>query len=389
MVFTKSMENLTFDDIQRLKDNQIHESDILDYKKDLIDDDSLIKHVSSFANTSGGYIIFGVEEIGKGGYPKAVPGLQSGVVNKERLEQIILSNVHPRLFIRLREIPHAETNKSILVVQIPNSHLKPHMNLRDWRYYKRYTFEAEPMTEVEVSEAYKIRFVTYERVDDYINELLEYEPTSELVIGQIIIAPSVIDRRIIDTYDKESFSWINPNNIDPQPSGFGYAPKNGYVPGFYQPSAKGIVCRGDHLPFLEIHRNGCVEYRDDFAYPMEDNTGKQIKIFHDCIFCVRLLHTLQFAAMLYSRYNYFGDVRIVASLKNTSNLHLQLGYLRRNYRCESQNIIVKREFPSAMLETEFSWIAAGIMHEIFNHFGIWRCQYFDDKGNYDTKSLAR
>jgi hypothetical protein len=35
-----------------------------------------------------------------------------------------------------------------------------------------------------------------------------------------------------------------------------------------------------------------------------------------------------------------------------------------------------------MLETEYGFIAPGIMHEIFNHFGRSRCTLFDESGNY-------
>ena len=118
-------------------------------------------------------------------------------------------------------------------------------------------------------------------------------------------------------------------------------------------------------------------------------SGEQTLIFDDAIFCVKLLHTLQFAATVYSRYNYFGHVKIIASLRDTSNLYLQFRDIPlERQKCASPEIIVEREFPSTMLETEFSWIAASIMHEIFNHFGIWRCGYFDVGGGYIIEKLA-
>jgi hypothetical protein len=392
MALAKPLDELTFDDIKRLKENRIEESVILDYKQALIDDDSFIKSVSSFANTQGGVIVFGVEESGKGGYPTAIPGLDLTDVNKERLEQLILSNIHPRLFVRVAAVPHEHKTKCVLIVRIPDSYIKPHMNNRDSRYYRRYNFEAQPMTETEVADAYRRRMSSSREVDEYVRELHSTHRLPHFLHGQIAVIPQILDKRIIDSYDPSSVSWIDPNTIDFKPSGFIWAPKHGYLPGPPRPFARGIVCArkddADRLSeYLEIHRNGCVAYGDDFAAP-EETSGNTTRIFQGAIFCVRLLHTLQFANSLYSRYNYFGDVRIVVRLEETSGLYLQIGrFASSRAECASVMIAVEREFPSSMLGTHFSWIASGIMHEIFNHFEVWRCHYFDDEGNYLVDKL--
>ena len=90
----------------------------------MIDDQKLVKHVCAFANTRGGHIIFGIKESGKGGCPVEVEGLDMSELNKERLEQIILSNVVPRLDVKIKLLPKPNTEKSILLIQIPDSHQK-------------------------------------------------------------------------------------------------------------------------------------------------------------------------------------------------------------------------------------------------------------------------
>lgn len=386
MVFTKPIDKLTFQDIDNLRSNRIHESDILDYKRELIDDNSLIKHVSAFANTRGGFLIFGIEETGAGGYPQDIPGVNRPLVNKERIEQILLSNIHPRLLVKIQEVEHLDPQKSMLIIQIPDSSLKPHMNSRTGKYYKRYNFEAIEMTEIEVSVAYKKRFSTYDEVEKYITKMLQNETSLELdIYGQIMIIPTILDRNLIETSDRSQFSWLEPNQIDPQPSGFIYAPRNSYVPSSPEPSANGVICKQDYRGiYLEIHRNGSVEYAGDFSGMDEEH---DIVFFLDKIFCVRLLHTLQFASTVFSRYNYFGNVKIVVSLKGSRLRNALLSTesdripVRRSV-CRNDKILVEREWASNMLETEFSFISAGIMHEIFNHFGKWRCLLFDNNGNY-------
>ena len=153
LVFLKPLEELKFEDIERLKSNKICESEILDYKEQLLKVDELLRHVSAFANTQGGFLIFGVKENGKGEYPEEILGVDRSLVNKERMEQIILSNVQPRLNVKIQQVDHQDPSKVFIVIQIPDSYLKPHMKSQGDKFYKRYNFESLPMTELEVNDA--------------------------------------------------------------------------------------------------------------------------------------------------------------------------------------------------------------------------------------------
>lgn len=391
LVFTKPLSEISFDDIAALQQNKIHESDILDYKAGLVDDDQLIKHVVAFSNTRGGFILFGVEETGKGGFPKDIPGVVSKEINKERMEQILLSNVSPRVHVKVREIPHTLSGRAILIVQIPDSSLKPHMNLRLRKYHKRYEFEAMEMEESEVSDAYRRRLMTYQQVDEHLRMVLSKSDSRCKVLGQIVVIPTVLDGRLIDTSDKEALAWLDPNKINPQPAGFMFAPNFGYVPSFPAPSPRGVVCQNadpaSFREYLELHRNGCVEYGDDVA-SFEVEGRPDLVYFPYVVFCVRLLHTLQFASMVYSHYNYFGDVRLVISIKPSDKLLMPTRFHMDDEVCKSNVILVDREVPSTMLESDHSFVASHIMHEIFNHFGFWRCHLFDEKGSYIREKLT-
>ena len=76
MIFNKPLFDLQFQDIEKLKVDKICESPILDYKKEILSDNQLLKHISAFANTQGGVMIFGVEESGKGGCPNEIVGIE-------------------------------------------------------------------------------------------------------------------------------------------------------------------------------------------------------------------------------------------------------------------------------------------------------------------------
>jgi len=55
----------TLEDIQKLIENKIEESLTLEYKRELSrNNKEIAKDISAFANTSGGVIIYGIEEKG-------------------------------------------------------------------------------------------------------------------------------------------------------------------------------------------------------------------------------------------------------------------------------------------------------------------------------------
>jgi hypothetical protein len=381
MVFTIPLNDLDLEEIKRLKDNSIPESDLLDYKVDLIDDDKLVKHVSAFANSRGGFIVFGIEETGKGGIPKAIPGIDTAKVNKEKIEQILLSNLSPRVHIRFKVIEHEVSGKSILIIQIPDSALKPHMDMSNRKFYKRYEFEASEMGETEVAELYRKRFFTYQEVNEYVQKVQSKETLPCKIASKIIMIPTVIERRMMEISNRKQFDWLDPNKFDPQPSGFGILPQNGYLPNPPEPSSNGLICERDKtFPwFLELHRNGCIEHMREVGF---ERIEKGVVYLDYRLFAAKLLHTLQFADLFYSKYNYFGDVRVVASIDAATPPLLPTQSLGEKIPMKSNSVSISREFSSTMLTSDFSYLASGVMNELFNSFGLWRCPLFQEDGKY-------
>ena len=138
-------------DIEGLIQGQIEESLTLEYKRELGNKNSEIsKDISAFANTSGGVLIYGIEEDGR--IPTSKNWLE-GKNTKEKIENIILSNIQPKLRnVIINSIVNPENpSQGIFVVNIPESSDAPHM--ADFRYYRRYNFQSIPMEDYEVKDA--------------------------------------------------------------------------------------------------------------------------------------------------------------------------------------------------------------------------------------------
>ena len=83
----KRLEDIAEDDLIALIEDQVREGRTIDYKRELPrgDDKSkkeFLADVSSFANTSGGDLIYGMDE--EEALPTEIVGLQSGDLDKER-----------------------------------------------------------------------------------------------------------------------------------------------------------------------------------------------------------------------------------------------------------------------------------------------------------------
>ncbi len=120
-------------DIQDLIKFRVAERKTLDYKRDLPGDrtgdrDKFLAEVSSFANTSGGDLIFGIDAPSGTGEPRSIPGLELATPEaaKLRLEQFLQSGLRPSL--PRHDIHYLQLNSGryVLIVRIWQSWIGPH-----------------------------------------------------------------------------------------------------------------------------------------------------------------------------------------------------------------------------------------------------------------------
>ena len=125
----KPIDQITEQDLQSLIDNAISERKTIEYKQTLqVGFDSekkeFLADVSSFANASGGDLIFGIateEEM-----PKTLLGIDITTPEITRLDSIIRDGIEPRLpSITIKPIP-LSNSKNVLVIRVAKSWLNPH-----------------------------------------------------------------------------------------------------------------------------------------------------------------------------------------------------------------------------------------------------------------------
>lgn len=117
------------------------------------------KDVSSFANSSGGVLIYGVAEFDdepRKHLPERLDPIQRSEISKEWLDQVV-QTIQPRIEgVVIHPVTISEPDNTICyVVEVPQSHTA-HM-ARDHRYHKRHNFTTAQM------EDYEVRDVMYRR----------------------------------------------------------------------------------------------------------------------------------------------------------------------------------------------------------------------------------
>jgi Putative DNA-binding domain len=148
----------TIETLQRHINDQIEENVHLEYKaagalgKTPGKKTELSKDVSSFANSDGGVIIYGIKE-NADRTPGAIDAVDKASFTKEWLEQVINSNISPRIHgitITSIDIENTSPKGVVYVVEVPKAHTAH--QAEDKRYYRRFNFLSTAMEDWEIKD---------------------------------------------------------------------------------------------------------------------------------------------------------------------------------------------------------------------------------------------
>lgn len=195
-------------DIEGLLGNKVMEGRTLEYKVALPgggDDDKreFLADVSSFANASGGDLIFGVAE--SAGAPAEIPGVATHNPDGEklRLEDTIRGGIAPRIIgIQMRAVDGFSSGP-VLVVRIPRSFASPHVvTFKNYsRFFTRSSAGKYQMDVAELRAAFEVSGALAERLQRFRMDRL-----AKIVAGETPVPIPTTAKMILHILPFSSFS---------------------------------------------------------------------------------------------------------------------------------------------------------------------------------------
>ena len=128
----KQFSELDQTDLQSLIDDQVAEGKSVEYKSSLPgtsdnDKKEFLADVSSFSNSAGGYLFYGITE--ENGLPKELIGLDGINPDAEilRLENLLRDAIRPRIPGLITRSITIKDKGSVIAIHLPKSWVSPHM----------------------------------------------------------------------------------------------------------------------------------------------------------------------------------------------------------------------------------------------------------------------
>jgi len=201
----KRLDAVEKQDIELLVSNAVREGRTIEYKQQLPagrDDDKkeFLADVSSFANASGGDLIYGVEEERDSnghatGIPSAVPGIDGINADQaiQRMENMIRDGIEPRIpGVQIKAVDGFPSGP-VIIIRLPHSWASPHMVTfkASPKFFSRTSAGKAPLDVPEIRAA----FVQSESLPRRINQFRE-ERIGRIVAGegpvQLVSGPTVV-----------------------------------------------------------------------------------------------------------------------------------------------------------------------------------------------------
>ncbi len=222
-VINKQLEDIIEADLQYLIDEERIEKKVLEYKSETprnsdSEKKEFLADVSSFANTIGGDIIYGVIENRNTGKPEKLEGIEIENVDHEilRLDHIMRDGIEPNIpssALNIKEI-QLKNSKYILIIRIIRSWLNPHrVSFKAWdRFYTRstngkYRYDVQELRAAfqneEIDFNHNIRMVIIYNEDLRMNYHLEEPEGVKQQYGEFLAnLPKSIKLKLIENKEK-------------------------------------------------------------------------------------------------------------------------------------------------------------------------------------------
>jgi len=443
-MFNKPISQIEEKEIQALVDGEQKESLILEYKREVSGTDKekkeLSKDISAMANTEGGFFIIGIEE--NDGMASKLVGTGKLIGNQpveEWVENILISNVRPKLIVRLKAVPlSSDENKVILVIQIPQSSRRPHMVTIEGKnaYYKRHNYQAAYADEHEVrsmflesktsidemknfleernlNDSQKDTFARTPLSEEISNTLSKLKGVPEDFQGKPFVlfasCPRYLEERV-DIASSDFRMWLDQKNtIELFDLNIEFLDHDNEISADSIRSIHEAYLEKETVPrrYVEIFRNGYIEngLGDDLMWSANEKHKDIGLLFQIAYFTASFWLFLKFVKDAYNKIGYVDEISVIVGLSDIKGITLH-GFGNKNKdvkwqepydfmrgfdklpKAKQKNFrYTKNVIVSELGDKEIEEIVKEVSVRVSNAFGERIAKCFDDDGNFDRNQL--
>lgn len=315
-------------DFFALIDNEVPEGRTIEYKRDLPADtrearNEFLNDILSFANSSGGDLIFGMEELS--GIPTAMIGVEVKDADALglRFENICRDSVEPRIQPLQIKIVPLQSSRSIVLVRVVQSWQAPHRNRQSGAFSARNSRGKYPMDVSELRAAFLNNSTLEQRVKQFredrskvITNGLVPRPLRPgiAVVLHIVPVESMLGERRLDLNSKNELLYK-------------FRPM-GHIHGFnVAVNLEGAVAYdGSELAYTQLFRSGQVEAA--FVYP--DHPSSSNALYGEFEDHVRQAASTYLAELRQLDFN--GPIAIMLSIHRAKDSYLHTSSTQFNIR---------------------------------------------------------
>lgn len=261
----RPLDLVTEADLRALVENKVREIKTIEYKRALPGNSDgekreFLYDVSSFANASGGDLIFGMKETD--GVASEVSGLEVGSIDQDilRLQNTTRDGIEPRipgLTIRALDV---QPTKAAIIVRIPRSFAMPHVVKYDgtFKFYSRNSAGKYPLDVAELRALFALSETTAERIRNFRTERLSKILADETPVSLIKNPKIVLHIVPVGAFDpavRFDLSAVVDDVSDTKPIGCGSWNHRYNFDGLLS-YARG---QGEAYSYLQIFHHGAIE----------------------------------------------------------------------------------------------------------------------------------
>lgn len=358
---------------------QVSEGTYMDIKRELPRLDGGGRHefladVSAFANSSGGDLIFGIDEDGEGRAAAIVP--QPGNLDEEarRLQDVLMNGIEPRVpGLQVQPVPVA--GGFVLVVRVPQSWAGPHRVKTNQHFFIRENGRKRQLDVPEVRGLFLRSEQQAQRVRDFrtdrLGKLLSGEAPHRLVPGALLVGHFVPTQAALGAISVDPIPYMRNRSLPVL---------SATIPGARVNADGALVVRnpgrqGTH-GYSQLFRNGYFETVKVLTYGANARAPLGSIVYEQ-----------QFIALLASlrdEYTHLGiGLEMTCMLSILDADHVELGIERLRYMLDEHQGYFDRKtlvLPDVLLPPELT--PAQAMRPVFDL--VWQSAGMERSANYNA-----